>query len=347
MVKPNSTFETPSVIGGADNVDFLKKRWLTIVDLYELKVLPENGDIGAFVQEMRDVEGRAREMWVKLRWTHEDDGSMAYVTPKEASNTIFFNLRTLAFDSQHRGTLAHEFTHLKQQWVTGNAYTVPGIDKLSTATRQTLYKKSGMTNLAIRDVLEGLVEWSTAVRYGKNKNVAYTYFQVPEVQKLNKYVLEKTGISIIACYVQMTPESMKRCEQALTEAAYQTMLEESATSMVKRWLSTTENRHIQYIAQKLVTDATRIESLEDAAEFVLHTRVPATTSLQFGISERIQSAVGEDKIGEYDIVSKEAEDAEMGVNIFWEIIYPVADKVVWILSNDGRTQEIRGVALSS
>jgi hypothetical protein len=105
MVKINSTFESPSVIGGEKNVDFLKKRWLTVADLYVMNVLPENGDLNAFVEEMREVEDRALYMGVRLRWTGEDDGSMAYVTPKEAGNTIFFNLRTLAFDSQHKGTL--------------------------------------------------------------------------------------------------------------------------------------------------------------------------------------------------------------------------------------------------
>ena len=75
-------------------------------------------------------------------------------TPKEAKNTIYFNLRTLAFDSQHRGTLAHEFKHLLQERVTGDAYNPPGLNKLSPTVRRSLYTVSGMSHLAIRDVLE-------------------------------------------------------------------------------------------------------------------------------------------------------------------------------------------------
>lgn len=91
-------------------------------------------------------------------------------------------------------------------------------------------------------------------------------------------MLEKTGVSLIACYVQMTVESMQRFERALTEAAYQTMLEQAASDMVKRSLDSTEVLHTNYIAKKLVTDGVKIESLKDAAEFVLHTRVPADVS---------------------------------------------------------------------
>ena len=64
-------------------------------------------------------------MDVKLQWVGENNRAMAYVDPSESDGTIFFNLRTLVFDSHHRGTLGHEFKHLKQQWVTGNAYTPP------------------------------------------------------------------------------------------------------------------------------------------------------------------------------------------------------------------------------
>jgi|GEM_PF-3216808 len=74
---------------------------------------------------MLEVEGRASEMGVKLKWVGKNNGAMAFVTPDEHSETIFFNLRTLVFDSHHRGTLTHELTHLKQKWVTGNAYTPP------------------------------------------------------------------------------------------------------------------------------------------------------------------------------------------------------------------------------
>ena len=344
MVKINSTFESPSVIGGEKNVDFLKKRWLTVADLYVMNVLPENGDLNAFVEEMREVEDRALYMGVRLRWTGEDDGSMAYVTPKEAGNTIFFNLRTLAFDSQHKGTLAHEFKHLMQQRVTGDAFNPPGLNKLAPTTRRTLYTAAGMSHLAIRDVLEGFVEWSTAVKYGENKNVAYTHLQVPEVKKLNAYVLEKTGVSLIACYVQMTVESMQRFERALTEAAYQTMLEQAASDMVKRSLDSTEVLHTNYIAKKLVTDGVKIESLKDAAEFVLHTRVPADVSEAL---HNQSSSVQSEFTWEYDIATQETENSRIGVNIVWEVIYPVADRVVWVLTHDGRTREAREVVAMS
>ncbi len=338
MVNISSTFEFSSVIGGQENVDFLKKRWLTIADLYEMKVLPENGDINAFVEEMKEVESRASDMWVRLQWTHENDGSMAYVTPKEAKNTIYFNLRTLAFDSQHRGTLAHEFKHLLQQRVTWDAYNPPGLNKLAPTVRRSLYTASGMSHLAIRDILEWFVEWSTAVKHGENKNVAYTHLQVPEVKKLNAYVLEKTGVSLIACYVQMTAESMQRFERALTEAAYQTMLEQAASSMVKRSLDPTEILHANYIAQKLVADKTKIESPEEAAKFVLHTRIPANVS-EMWQNTNIQTPAT--STNDYIVASRETEGSRMWVNIVWEVIYPVADRVVWILSHDGRIHKMR------
>lgn len=338
MVQFNSTFEHSSIIGGEENVDFLKKRWLTVADLYEMKVLPENGDINAFVEEMREVENRAWDMDVQLRWTEEDDGSMAYVTPKEAGNTIYFNLRTLAFDSQHRGTLAHEFKHLLQQRVTGDAYNPPGLNKLAPTVRRTLYTASGMSHLAIRDVLEWFVEWSTAVKHGENKNVAYTHLQVPEVKKLNAYVLEKTGVSLIACYIQMTAESMQRFERALTEAAYQTMLEQAASSMARRSLDPTEILHANYIAQKLVADKTKIESPEEAAKFVLHTRIPADVSEMLK-NRNIRNSVT--TTNEYIVASRETESSWTWVNIVWEVIYPVAGRVVWVLSYNGRIHEIR------
>jgi hypothetical protein len=201
-----------------------------------------------------------------------------------------------------------------------------------------------MSHLAIRDVLEGFVEWSTAVKYGENKNVAYTHLQVPEVKKLNAYVLEKTGVSLIACYVQMTVESMQRFERALTEAAYQTMLEQAASDMVKRSLDSTEVLHTNYIAKKLVTDGVKIESLKDAAEFVLHTRVPADVSEAL---HNQSSSVQSEFTWEYDIATQETENSRIGVNIVWEVIYPVADRVVWVLTHDGRTREAREVVAMS
>jgi hypothetical protein len=343
MVNFNSTFESPSVIGGEKNVDFLKKRWLSIVDLYVMKILPENGDVDAFVEEMIEVESRAQQIGVKLQWTHEDDGSMAYVSPKEAKNTVYFNLRTLVFDSQHRGTLAHEFKHLMQERVTGDAYNPPGLNKLSSTTRRTLYTASGMSHLAIRDVLEGFVEWSTAVKHGENKNVAYTHLQVPEVKKLSNYVLEKTGVSLIACYVQMTVESMQRFERALTEAAYQTMLEQAASAMVKRNLGSKEVLYVKHIAEKLVADKAEIQSLEDATRFVRYTPVPDVAE----VLESRKTPVYSEIVGEYDRATQKTENAKIGVNIAWEVIYPFADRVIRVLSHDGRTHELPWVALSA
>ncbi len=133
----------------------------------------------------------------------------------------------------------------------------------------------------------------------------------------------------------MTVESMQRFERALTEAAYQTMLEQAASGMVNRSLSSREISHTNRIAQILVADNEKIESLEDAANFVLHTRVPETAFLQADVSKRVQSAIGE-KDASYDVASEESEDAKMGVNIFGEVIYPVANRVVGVLSYDGR-----------
>ena len=150
------------------------------------------------------------------------------------------------------------------------------------------------------------------MKHGENKNVAYTHLQVPEVKKLNAYVLEKTGVSLIACYVQMTAESMQRFERALTEAAYQTMLEQAASSMVKRSLDPTEILHANYIAQKLVADKTKIESPEEAAKFVLHTRIPADVSEALHnqkIPVDVLPARG------YDVAARETENSRIGVNI--------------------------------
>jgi len=146
------------------------------------------------------------------------------------------------------------------------------------------------------------------VKHGENKNVAYTHLQVPEVKKLNAYVLEKTGVSLIACYVQMTAESMQRFERALTEAAYQTMLEQAASSMVKRSLDPTEILHANYIAQKLVADKTKIESPEEAAKFVLHTRIPANVS-EMWQNTNIQTPAT--STNDYIVASRETEGSRM------------------------------------
>ena len=316
-----------------ENVDFLKKRGITPDFLFKEKILPKWANIEEFVADMLEVEGRASEMGVKLKWVGKNNGAMAFVTPDEHSETIFFNLRTLVFDSHHRGTLTHELTHLKQKWVTGNAYTPPWLDTISDRARQTLYKKAGMTNMSVRDVLEWFVEWSTAVKHGKNENVAYTHLQVPEVKKLDAFVLKKTGVSLIACYVQMTAESMSRFETALHQASNEVMLDEAAVNISWRHLSYKEKNHVHHMARYIYARGDIIKNEIEAWKIVLGTRVPETFILQWSVSERVASSLSETT--KYNFWYSDVAEQNVWVNILWDVIYVTADRVVHILKENG------------
>ncbi len=313
-----------------ENVDFLKERGITPDFLYKEKILPEWADIDEFVADMRDVEWRASEMGVELQWVGENNGAMAYVAPSELDGTIFFNLRTLVFDSHHRGTLAHEFTHLKQQWVTGNAYTPPWLDSLSDASRIKLYQKAGMVNMSVRDVLEWFVEWSTAVKHGNNNNVSYTHFQVPEIKKLNAFVLEKTGVSLIACYVQMTVESMNKFSTALQQASNEVMLEESAEKIRWKSLLAEQKNHIKSMARFIFERGEVIENEEEAWYLVTSTLVPDSYILQWSISDRVSRL---QESPQYTVGIPDFTQQNIWVNIFWDVIYVTADKVIHILDH--------------
>lgn len=345
MINIVSTLSSSPESREQENVDFLEKRGITPDFLFKEKILPEWANFDEFVSDMREVEGRSSEMGVELQWVGENNGAMAYVAPSESSGKIFFNLRTLVFDSHHRGTLAHEFTHLKQQWVTGNAYTPPWLDKISDITRQTLYKKAGMTNMSVRDVLEWFVEWSTAVKHGKNENVAYTHLQVPEVKKLNAFVLEKTGVSLIACYVQMTAESMSRFETALHQASNEVMLEEAAENISWKSLSIKQKNHINSMARYIHERGDIIENKIEAWNLALSTRVPETFILQWSVSERVASSLSETP--KYNFWVSDVAEENVWVNIFWDVIYVTADKVVHFLTHDRHAAEFHELGFAA
>lgn len=78
---------------------------------------------------------------------------MAYVKPG-ISDTVFYNLFNLLRKDREDGkTIHHEVGHLRQDRVTGNAYEIPGFDRLSEGSRTIIEKRLGM-KIEARDLVE-------------------------------------------------------------------------------------------------------------------------------------------------------------------------------------------------
>jgi hypothetical protein len=299
--------------------------------LYKEKILPRGNDITEFVSEMREVESNAREFWAKLQWFSDDGNSMAYVAPKYERNTINFNLKTIAFNSKNsRGTIIHELTHLRQQSVTWDAYHPPGFEKLSQAWKNNIYKHAGLPEMAVRDILEWFVEGSTAKKEGVDKNCAYTYFQVPAVKKLDKMVQERTWVSLIACYVEMSRASMARFESAILETNNQIMAEEG---FVKKWRRPTvkQLKQAHAIAKNKATSGEIFEDSDKTWNILRNTPAPIVVVIE---EKRAKVANILDQIHEKEVIPENIFEEELvNTGTTFELRNKTADIVDWVMRN--------------
>jgi hypothetical protein len=76
-----------------------------------------------------------------------------------------------------------------------------------------------------------------------------------------------------------------------------------------------------------------IENKIEAWNLALSTRVPETFILQWSVSERVASSLSETP--KYNFWVSDVAEENVWVNIFWDVIYVTADKVVHILKENG------------
>lgn len=334
MIKINSILPLSPESREKDNVDFLKSQWISPEFLYKEKILPEWADVTDFADEMRRALSAAHEFWRKIRWFTDSGNAMAYVAPKPEPNTINFNLSTVALNSKarklgetsfSRDTIIHESNHLKQNRVTGNAYSPPAFDELSSKGRSEIFKNAGLPEMAIREVVEGLIQSSTEKMTGRvDKNCAYTYFEVPAMKKLDAYMEARVWVSPIACFVEMSEASMSRLREAIIRLNNELMVEGSFT---KKWKKPTERqlKQAHAIAKNKARDWEIFENVDESWDILRKTPAPVVEVIE---DKRTQVAHVLDQIKEKEVIPENIFEEELvNTGTTYELRNKTADRV--------------------
>lgn len=210
----------------------------------------------------KNVQLIADTYWKRVEFVVAPPWVMAYVNPG-ISDTVFYNLfNLLRRDREDRKTIHHEVGHLRQDRVTGNAYEIPGFDRISEGSIGIIEKKLSV-KIEPRDLVEWAIEGRTKRTLWKDKNCAYHEFEVPLFEKFAKLIQHYTWKDVISLFDKLTASSTQEMEEIVALWANLMLLEEAALEM---WwnLEKPQRLIIFAVGKSLVSSKRDIESIDEA-----------------------------------------------------------------------------------
>lgn len=250
--------DNKSLMARLERRDFLW-RWRSANEIADYFETTHNTHISEWAKKVQSI---ADTYWKRIEFVVAPPWVMAYVKPG-ISDTVFYNLfNLLRGDREDSKTIHHEVGHLRQDRVTGNAYEIPGFDRLSEGSRTIIEKRLGM-KIEARDLVEWAIEGRTKRTLWKDENCVYHEFEVPLFEKFAKLIQHYTWKNVIPLFDELTPSSTQEMEEIIALWANLMLLEEAALEM--GWSLGKPQRLIIFAAGKsLVSNKKDLANIDEA-----------------------------------------------------------------------------------
>lgn len=183
------------------------------------------------------------------------------------SSTMHINAGNIHEDQTHE--VVHEGTHLRQDSRWDSMAVLPGLSSLSPDDRKMLLGNARMANVSDREVIEWFVENTATIIDEYDPDCAYNGedHEVGDANKLDRFVLRETGISLAGCHLRMTPWSKAVFKKGVLWASNNVNLMAAARKLRKEPITLKQKDIIKNIGERLASKGKNVP-IKNATQFI-------------------------------------------------------------------------------